>query len=104
MRALPIAAPLKDGSYGSSHVKNVNKAWLRVYRSSGIFVGPAFDKLREMKQRTDEPYGSPPALKSEEMSINLTPSWGDGGQVCLRQSDPLPITVVCLTAEVELGG
>lgn len=104
LQTLPIAAPLRDGSYGQSHVKNVNKAWLRVYRSSGIFVGPAFDKLREMKQRTDEPYGSPPALKSEEMSINLTPSWGDGGQVCLRQSDPLPLTIVSLTAEVEIGG
>lgn len=104
LQTLPVAAPLRDGSYGQSHVKNVNKAWLRVYRSSGIFVGPAFDKLREVKQRTNEPYGSPPALKSEEMSINLTPSWGDDGQVCIRQSDPLPLTVVCLTAEVELGG
>ncbi len=104
LQTLPIAAPLRDGSFGQSHVKNVNKAWLRVYRSSGIFVGPAFDKLREVKQRTDEPYGSPPALKSEEMSINLSPSWGDGGQVCIRQSDPLPLTIVCLTVEVELGG
>jgi hypothetical protein len=104
LQTLPIAAPLRDGSFGQSHVKNVNKAWLRVYRSSGIFVGPAFDKLREVKQRTDEPYGSPPALKSEEMSINLSPSWGDGGQVCIRQLDPLPLTIVCLTAEVELGG
>ncbi|MHB1371979.1 MAG: phage tail protein, partial [Pseudomonadaceae bacterium] len=104
LQTLPIAAPLRDGSFGQSHVKNVNKAWLRVYRSSGIFVGPAFDKLREVKQRTDEPYGSPPALKSEEMSINLSPSWGDGGQVCIRQVDPLPLTIVCLTAEVELGG
>lgn len=104
LQTLPIAAPLRDGSFGQSHVKNVNKAWLRVYRSSGIFVGPAFDKLREVKQRTDEPYGSPPALKSEEMSINLSPSWGDGGQVCIRQADPLPLTIVCLTAEVELGG
>ena len=104
LQTLPIAAPLRDGSFGQSHVKNVNKAWLRVYRSSGIFVGPAFDKMREMKQRTDEPYGSPPELKSEEMSINLTPTWGDGGQVCIRQADPLPLTIVCLTAEVELGG
>lgn len=103
LQTLPIAAPLRDGSFGQSHVKNVNKVWLRVYRSSGIFVGPQFDKLHEVKQRTTETYGSPPALKSEEMSINLTPSWADGGQVCVRQADPLPLTVVCLTAEVELG-
>ena len=103
LQTLPIAAPLKDGSFAQSHVKNVNKAWLRVYRSSGIFVGPDFTRLREIKQRTTETYGSPPELKTEEMSINLTGSWGDGGQICVRQSDPLPLTVVCLTAEVELG-
>jgi hypothetical protein len=82
----------------------VNKAWLRVYRSSGIFVGPSFDRLTEAKQRTTEPYGSPPALKSEEIPIVITPSWTDNGQVCVRQSDPLPLTIVSMSLEVSIGG
>lgn len=104
LQTLPIAVPLQDGSFGQGRYKNVNKVWLRVYRSSGIFVGPSASELTEAKQRTAENYGTPPVLKSEEIPIVLTPSWADSGQVFIRQSDPLPLTVVSMTAEVALGG
>lgn len=102
MHTLPVAAQI-DNAFGQGRLKNVNKVWLRVYRSSGIFVGPSVDELTEAKQRTVEPYGSPPALKSEEIQIMITPSWADSGQVVVRQKDPLPLTVVSLTAEVAIG-
>lgn len=104
LQTLPLAVQLQDGSFGQGRFKNVNKVWLRVYRSSGIFVGPSASELTEAKQRTTENYGAPPALKSEEIPIVLTPSWADSGQIFVRQSDPLPLTVVSLTAEVALGG
>lgn len=103
MQTLPVAAQI-DASFGQGRMKNVNKAWLRVYRSSGIFIGPDTGKLVEAKQRTVEPYGSPPALKSEEIEVMATPSWADSGQVYVRQVDPLPVTIVALTTEVALGG
>lgn len=104
LQTLPLAVQLQDGSFGQGRFKNVNKVWLRVYRSSGIFVGPSANELTEAKQRTTENYGAPPALKSEEIPLVLTPSWADSGQIFVRQSDPLPLTVVSLTAEVALGG
>lgn len=103
LQTLPIAVQI-DGSFGQGRYKNVNKAWLRVFRSGGIFIGPDTDKLIEAKQRTTEMYGLPPALKSEEIPLMLTPSWADAGQVYVRQSAPLPLTIVSLTAEVALGG
>lgn len=103
LQTLPVAAQI-DGSFGQGRMKNVNKAWLRVYRSSGILVGPDSSQLTEAKQRTTEPYGSPPALKSEEIPVMVTPSWSDSGQVFVRQSDPLPLTIVSLTTEVAIGG
>lgn len=103
LQTLPVAAQI-DGSFGQGRMKNVNKAWLRVYRSSGILVGPDASQLTEAKQRTTEPYGSPPALKSEEIPVMVTPSWSDSGQVFVRQSDPLPLTIVSLTTEVAIGG
>lgn len=103
MQTLPLALQI-DGAFGQGRYKNVNKAWLRVYRSSGIFVGPDADKLVEIKQRTTEPYGSAPALKSEEMQLVLSPSWADSGQVFIRQQDPLPLTLVSMTLEVAVGG
>jgi len=102
LQTLPITMNV-DG-YGQGRFKNVNKAWLRVFKSSGIFVGPTEDKLVEVKQRTTEPYGSPPGLKSDEVDVDLTPSWKASGQVYVRQADPLPLTIVGMTLEVVLGG
>jgi len=104
LQTLPLAVQLQDGSFGQGRFKNVNKVWLRVYRSSGIFVGPSASELTEAKQRTTENYGAPPALKSDEIELVLTPSWAAGGQVFVRQSDPLPLTVVSMTVEVAMGG
>lgn len=101
-QTLPLAFEIQG--FGQGRQKNVNKAWLRVFRSSGIFAGPSFERLVEAKQRTTEPYGSPPALKSEEIPIAITPSWTDNGQVCVRQSDPLPLTIVSMSLEVSIGG
>lgn len=103
LHTLPIAAQI-DNAFGQGRAKNVNKVWLRVYRSSGIFVGPSLDALVEAKQRTTEPFGQPPALKSEEIEIRIFPNWTDSGQVFVRQQDPLPLTLVSMTAEVALGG
>jgi hypothetical protein len=104
LETLPLAVQLQDGGFGQGRFKNVNKVWLRVYRSSGIFVGPSAAELKAARPRTTEPYGTPPVLRSEEIEITLTPSWGASGQVFLRQSDPLPLTVVSATAEIALGG
>jgi hypothetical protein len=103
LQSLPLAMGIDNGM-GQGRYKNVNKAWLRVFQSSGIFIGPDANHLVEAKQRTTEPYGSPPALKTEEIQIMLTPSWLDSGQVFVRQSDPLPLSIVGMTLEVAIGG
>lgn len=108
---LPITADLKTlplafeaEAAGQGRPKNVDRVWLRVYRSSGIFVGPDVDNLTEVKQRTTEAYGSPPALKTDEISIDIKPSWGANGQVVVRQADPLPLTVSSMSLETSIGG
>ena len=102
LQTLPLA--LQVEAFGQGRVKNLNHVWLRVLESSGIFAGPSADKLVEAKQRTTEPYGSPPNLKTEDIKIMLTPTWQDNGQVFIRQTDPLPLTIVGLTCEVAMGG
>ena len=102
LQTLPMTLQIE--AFGQGRAKNINEAWLRVFRSSGIFVGPTADRLVEVKQRTTEPYGSPPELKSDEVSVKLTPSWLQSGQIYIRQSDPLPLTVSGLTLEVAIGG
>jgi len=99
---LPIA--FETAGMGQGRGKNVATAWLRVYRSSGIFAGPSATKLREYKQRTSEVFGSPPDLKSDEIEIVLSPEWSNGGQIVIQHTDPLPLTVSSLSLEVTVGG
>ena len=102
LQSLPMA--LQVEAFGQGRVKNLNHVWIRVLESSGIFAGPSSDKLIEAKQRTTEPYGTPPSLKTQDIKIMLTPSWQDNGQLFVRQTDPLPLTVVGMTLEVAVGG
>lgn len=101
-QTLPFSAQL-DAALGQGRMKNINQAWLRVYRSSGVFVGADEKSLVEAKQRSVEPYGAPPALKTEEIRLAVTPVWNDGASVLVRQLDPLPLTAVNMTLEVAIG-
>lgn len=102
LETLPMALQME--AFGQGRAKNINEVFLRVYRSSGIFVGPDNDNLTEAKQRTTEPYGSPPDLKTDEIAVKLTPTWRQSGRIYVRQADPLPLTIVGLTLEVAIGG
>ena len=87
-----------DG-YAQGRAKNISRAWLRLYRSSGISIGPDTDNLVPF-----DPYESTPTLKTDEIPVLLTPSWTASGQIYIRQTNPLPLSVVGLTLEVAVGG
>ena len=109
---LPITADIQtlpftmDSVQANSRgeVKNVNKVWIRVDQTSGLNIGPSFSKLKPIKLRTTETYGTPPRLQSGEIEGQvMEPLWAADGTVCIRQSDPLPATIVTMTYEVALG-
>ena len=102
-QTLPLSQQI-DASYAQGKLKNINRVWLRVYKSSGMFAGPRVDRLVQFKQRTTENYGLPPALVTDEIEIVLEPSWQSGGQIYVRQTDPLPLTLVSMTLEASIGG
>ena len=108
---LPVTADIKTlpptiqvEAFGQGRKKNVSRVWLRLYRSSGVFVGPSETELTEMKQRTSEVYGAPPALVSAEKEIPIKPSWNPDAQILIRHADPLPLTLVSICMEIALGG
>lgn len=103
LRTLPMS--FEAEAFGQGRVKNVSDVQLRVYRSSGLFVGPDTNNLREYKQRTSEPYGSPPdMIESEEVKVSIDGRWNQSGQVTVRQAAPLPLTVVSMTISAAVGG
>lgn len=99
IQTLPITLEQPGGGNGSQ--KNVYRAFLKVYKSSGIFAGPSFDHLVQHKQRTTEQPGHPAEWFSGDIRLQLFPAWSSSGDFCLRQSDPLPMHLLSLTASVS---
>lgn len=104
LKTLPLAMEGAQAA-GQGTMKNINKVHLRVSQSSLVKAGPTFDRLREYPARavTDN-YGSPPALRDGELSLSIDPSWNSEGAVCVRQDQPLPLTLTSMTLEVQSGG
>lgn len=102
IQTLPFAKQV-NSAYGQSFLKNVNKVWLRTINSSSVFAGPSFDKLMQVKQRTTEPYGSPPDLMNGVYEIPITPSWNLSGEVCIRQNNPLPLHITMMVFDIAFG-
>lgn len=102
LQTLPLATEAE--AYSQATKKNVSRVMLRVYRSSGIFVGPTTTELKEAKIRTTEPYGSPPNLYTGEVEVEIPPAWTEDGQIIVRQVDPVPLTIVSMTTTLAFGG
>ena len=73
-------------------------------RPACCHVGVSLTLISSVLSAGGEPYGSPPGLKTDEIGVKLTPTWRQSGRIYVRQSDPLPLTIVGLTLEVAIGG
>lgn len=104
IQTLPLA--LEAQAFGQGRVKNINSVALRMKDSSGFLVGPTFNDvdLIGWTTRNSEDYDSPPDLFTGVEDITVLPEWGDDAQLCLRQTAPLPMTILSMTLEVAVGG
>lgn len=103
LKTLPATLQLSDGSLARGRIKNVNRVALRVYRTSGLEVGPDESNVVPVKPRTLENYGKPPELKSGEVDVTPLGHWQNDGTVVIRQSEPLPFTLICHSTDVVIG-
>lgn len=95
LTTMPLIFPADDA--GRSRQLSVSEVAVQLYRTRGLFVGPSFDDLVEFKQRTGEAWGEATALFTGTTDpITIEPTWSDAGQLYIRQSYPLPITVLAL--------
>lgn len=109
---LPITADLQGlpiglegaSAFGQASLKNLSEVYLRVNESGGIKAGPTFAALREYPARSNEAYDTAPALRTGIVRIALDNRWAADAQICVRQSDPLPLTIAAMTLELAVGG
>lgn len=75
-----------------------------VEKSRGIFAGPDAAHLYEHKQRQNEDYEQPVQMLTGQAEITIPNSWSSKGRVFIRQSDPLPLTILGVIPEATFGG
>lgn len=82
----------------------ISKVTMFVEKSRGGWVGiEAPDEtvgflngLNEIKARSFETYDDPVALTTGTMDINIQSTWNSNGRVFVRQTDPIPLTVLAI--------
>lgn len=88
--------------------KSVSNVTLRVERTRGIWLG-ADDytrdsgKMIEYKQRSTENWNEAIQAYTGDLSLTMMPTWRDGGNVVVKQFDPLPMTILAVMPDVTLG-
>ena len=76
---------------------------VRVEESRGIFAGKDKNHLYECKTDRDE-YEPPIELLTGQAEIPISNDWLGKGRVFIRQTDPLPLSVLAVIPEVTIGG
>ncbi len=85
-------------AYGSGRPKSLSKVWTRVEASGNFKLGPSEDSLLDAdKILADTPF-------SGLLETRVSNSWAFDGSIFWQQDDPLPLTLICMHAELAVGG
>jgi hypothetical protein len=95
------------GAVEEVNQKIVKEVWFEVDLSRGLWVGPSLDqptKFVEWRQRdVANNYGAIP-LATARVKVSIPGGWGTTGRSAIQIRDPLPVTLLSITREVEGGG
>lgn len=94
---------LPGGETPRLNTKLIKRLGLIVKDTRSIRAGPDFDHLDEYESRSDEDMTAPPALKQDLVEMWIQGDWSQRGRVCVRQADPLPMTILAVIPDYEFG-
>lgn len=83
--------------------KSVPRLVVRVEESREFEAGPSPDRLLKTKINLTH-YDEAIALYTGDHELTLQAAWNSHGRVMIRQADPVPLTVLAIMPEVEIGG
>ena len=83
--------------------KSIMAVTVKFYQSRGLWAGQDKDHLVEMKQREFEALDEPTGLLTGDKTIDIDNTWNKKGRVFLRQVNPLPLTILAITPEIDVG-
>lgn len=108
IETLDIDIPSPGQTLKSQSV-SVSKVTLEVEGSRGGFVGPRQDDgspapMTEIKPRFDSDNYDPIALKTYKQEVFIQPQWAKGGGIRIEQRAPLPMAILSIIPQVDIGG
>jgi hypothetical protein len=88
---------------------SVSKVTIEVEGSRGGFIGPRQDDgsyplMSEIKPRFESDNYDPIALKTYKQEVFLQPQWAKGGGLRIEQRAPLPLAILSVIPQVDIGG
>jgi hypothetical protein len=101
LETLNIEVGMPDGTLQGRRI-NVSRVILRLANSRGGWIGPDFSELYELMGTYKTSYDIP--LYTDDVKVNLGQGYKDGGRLCFRQVDPLPITILGVMPIITVGG
>lgn len=84
--------------------KLIKETLLELEGTRGLEIGARLAKLTELPIREISDSYAVMGLKRLEARVNIADTWAEQGYVALRQSQPVPTTVLGITRDVEYGG
>ena len=99
-KTLPVIIP-DNGTEAKR--KRVTALALRLDKSRGLKVGYALDRLVEIRERTNEPMGQPTKLINGIKYVSVASHWESDSQSYFVVDDPLPVTLLSLVLDMEVG-
>jgi hypothetical protein len=83
--------------------KRASNLLARVINTREFRAGSSTESTLETKLRADEAWGEPTRLLSDEIKIYIDPAWERDTTIVIVQDNPLPLTVLSLRPDLELG-
>ena len=99
-KTLPLIVP--DAGIEAKRKRIVGIA-VRLDKSRGLKFGRALDNLYPMRERTTEAMGRPTRLINGIKYQFISTNWDENGQTYFVQNDPLPVTLLSLVTDMEVG-
>lgn len=103
LETLDMAAPQSDPT--KAKTLNIPRVFLTVQESRAVCVGiNGFDSCREIKQR-DPGLGYDAAIPAETtvFEVQIDTEWSRFGRIAIVQDKPLPVSILAISPEIELG-
>jgi len=98
VETLPLAIQT-GGGWNVARPQQAGKVVLRVVDTRNIEAGPADDQLFPVKTRETEGYGSPNALITDDLEVDMAGTSGNETVVVVRSTDPTPMHIAAILIE-----